>query len=815
MDEEQAAGAPLDDHGGEPIASSSAPVFVGAEPPVDQDVEVETETDKALGTAQAAGGAAAVAVGPVTAVEEKPQSGSRPEGSAEEAAAAQSAGAKDSATATGGSVAAIEERPRTLEPPGAPPSGAVAGAGPVGKIRSVRFSITEPPGKKGDSDGEEEPPGDEGRGADGQAATQSPPAATRQSVEFVKQLTSHLRLLEDTNTLGEDESDSDSDCDFSIGDLPEPKRRRSSAKRQSTLQAVPEPSEPSHKVNFAKADSEVPVSSHASLELRQVVSVSSGRGAAAPSAGSAESDAGYKDTYEREPTLADTILPASASERLRSPLSTVKTDDAAWVLATLASCAMVVILGGFLVTLIMTGGGFIWAREEFAKPLLAPHAYTGVRVSANLSPENFMDPDENDPLERECLYYQTSFEGLLDEITSFTKDDDNGKVQEVTFAAQMQNSEVVRKVQAYWFPAPEDSKTSPSVVIMHAGTSGAVCAPILASVYFLRRSGFNVLVPLLDAQHYDLETPGKKVYAKWTYEGAQIAHDAWRFAVDRSQSKNPGQVALMGFGLGAYIATMAFGMEPEIPGLLVDSPVVSIEELLETVMSKQAPGIAWLFKKQAWMACKSLAGPQLETTTPATLLRSSTPVAPWRKVAVIHGVGPTAGAVPVAQGRSFVALMEELDVPVTRAWFPTIAPDGSGCDLFMKTVLAYPRLYKYYLCEFFSGVFGRDPWKSCGKVPEGYEPEIVPSHLNSKAADDDEGQAQAAEGSGSEQNTKPEPAPSKEGASSLMQGDDLGGHGFKAYVEEVRIKGAKKDIQDLTSQLSEHLREAAPSSSRL
>mmetsp|Transcript_24510 Transcript_24510/g.56489 ORF Transcript_24510/g.56489 Transcript_24510/m.56489 type:complete len:679 (+) Transcript_24510:30-2066(+) len=195
------------------------------------------------------------------------------------------------------------------------------------------------------------------------------------------------------------------------------------------------------------------------------------------------------------------------------------------------------------------------------------------------------------------------------------------------------------RLTAWWLPA--DDPVAPRVVVVHPGHGNFNSPSVQLVSYFLRSLGFGVLaVNLRDhgtSEASAHEGPG------WGFDYPFDVLGAWDYAVLDPDKKLGGateKVGLLGFSEGAYAAAVAFGLEPRIVGLWVDSMVLDWGQAIRERLAGGPLGLfADIMTPFASYVMQSMAGTSVSLYSPVTVLQelAGKEGIPTRPVAVLHG----------------------------------------------------------------------------------------------------------------------------------------------------------------------------------
>lgn len=262
-------------------------------------------------------------------------------------------------------------------------------------------------------------------------------------------------------------------------------------------------------------------------------------------------------------------------------------------------------------------------------------------------------------------------------------------------------------VTAWWLPVKQNK--APRIVVQHGNNVNFNDRTVQVVAYLLRSLGFACLLPNLR----DHGTSGKSDHDSvgWGYDYYLDTLGAWDYAVKDPDgilggSVDKNQVGLLGFSMGGFIVSTAFGFEPDVPGAWVDSGVFEPEQIL-TFKCGEA-GIGFL-SGLAWSFAKSYAAPDLLLRTPANTMVQ--PGCKERPLAVTQGASDT--SVPPDQSQQLVKLVSGECYDVKEYYEPDYQCDWSfHCTMHLWK----PHIYREKLCTFWTSVFGMDEKQHCVNV---------------------------------------------------------------------------------------------------
>jgi len=394
------------------------------------------------------------------------------------------------------------------------------------------------------------------------------------------------------------------------------------------------------------------------------------------------------------------------------------------VCSCLGGCAWVLALLIALGLLFFMIGTWLWVEAEFAKPFLEPaqestltkYFNEQLHAGAELSPNTVVKEQlESSAM---CVYQREEAKHLGDQVAEYNR---AHGWREVVFSTRAHDDFNPVNVTAYYYESVAGTKSSPTVIVQHDAKSNALDEAVVVVAFFLRKAGYNVLTPKLNEGPFkDGGQDGVRNYALWLTEGAYALLGAYDYLLTDPDGgfngmKEPSEVGLMGFGRGAYIAKVAFGLEPRIPGLLSDGGVQDSKEQLKYLINQRTGKVFNLgtyIVNSAWAKCVQLAGSAIDELTPRLTMATHPEK---RKLAAFHAVDDV--VVPAKQTDSFLKDAQEgPDYEVVLVWVddraqPTPAVQqrlgGSQCKTHERLQVAHPYKYDAKICTFFKDVFGR------------------------------------------------------------------------------------------------------------
>ncbi len=238
---------------------------------------------------------------------------------------------------------------------------------------------------------------------------------------------------------------------------------------------------------------------------------------------------------------------------------------------------------------------------------------------------------------------------------------------------------------AGWY-VPGDAG-APAVVVTH-GISGCKCDPnVLTVAGMLHRHGFNVLL-------YDLRNHGQSdIDNGRTAVGNKEYLDvlgAWDWLIAEKHFR-PDQVGLYAESLGAGTNLIAFGEEPRVPALFVDSPYADLHEILDEELARN--NYPTILVDGAVLVAKVISGDDLLGHSPQEAIRNDN----GRPIYIVHGTGDK--RISVHHTQQLAALAKETGANVT-VWMPQGVPH-------VAAEFDYTQEYEQRLVDFFSKALAR------------------------------------------------------------------------------------------------------------
>eukprot|EP00931_Biecheleriopsis_adriatica_P079414 TRINITY_DN5280_c0_g1_i3.p1 TRINITY_DN5280_c0_g1~~TRINITY_DN5280_c0_g1_i3.p1 ORF type:complete len:418 (-),score=61.17 TRINITY_DN5280_c0_g1_i3:482-1735(-) len=304
----------------------------------------------------------------------------------------------------------------------------------------------------------------------------------------------------------------------------------------------------------------------------------------------------------------------------------------------------------------------------------------------------------------ECEYLVNQSKEVLGKLEAFNNETG---WKRVSLMSRPADSVVDAKLDAWYLESPKGTKNSPTIVVQHGNNVNNNDHTVEVVGAMLRELGYNVLLPSL-RNHGDSQQTG---VLTWAASEAYDLLGAWDYVVADPDgklggSKKPSEVALLGFSMGGYIAQVAFGLEPRIPGLFLDSAVFDAYTELEFNVKNVVGSVgATILMPSAWFWTKHLAGADLGRLTPAKVLKKR---GDNRKIALVHGSDDV--TVPFTEEEAREAFMKTTDYEVVDTWHPHTVPEAmsDGCSPHCELHLTYPYKYSAFACRFYAKVFNEN-----------------------------------------------------------------------------------------------------------
>ncbi len=258
---------------------------------------------------------------------------------------------------------------------------------------------------------------------------------------------------------------------------------------------------------------------------------------------------------------------------------------------------------------------------------------------------------------------------------------------------EMPNYEVVRLPSrqpglslAGWY-IPGDP-AAPVVLVTHGLNSCKCEGGILVAAGMLHRHGFNVLLYDLRNHGESDSDNGRTALGNKEYLDVLGAWD-WLRTV---KGFPPERIGVYGASLGAGTTLMAFGQEPRLAALFVDSPFSDLRQLIdEQLASRHYP--TFLAFGGLVMA-RLVGGDDLLAHSPQEAITHDA----GRPIFIVHGTGDQ--SINIHHAYDLVTLAQQTGANVT-TWFP------EGVDHHPHAILELPGGYEQRLVAFFHAALER------------------------------------------------------------------------------------------------------------
>jgi len=269
----------------------------------------------------------------------------------------------------------------------------------------------------------------------------------------------------------------------------------------------------------------------------------------------------------------------------------------------------------------------------------------------------------------------------------------------------------------WWLP-PDPArvpagKRAPRIVVQHGAKDNGNHFRAQLFAYLLRSMGFGVLLNNFRGTCYSSDAVPHRL--TWGFAYPYDLLGAWDFAVGDPAGMiggalPPGQVGILGFSMGGFVAATAFGLEGRVPAAWLDAAPAGPRSALDAGARALFP--AWVvgaFEDATWSWLQEDATVDLEENTPAKTL----PLGPStsRPVAIAASAGDSTvrlSSVKELQD-TLLRLPAKYDL---REFFETDAVNCHGTDHVVMH-LHYPVQYRDRLCRFWTRVF-RTNESDCG-----------------------------------------------------------------------------------------------------
>jgi len=295
-------------------------------------------------------------------------------------------------------------------------------------------------------------------------------------------------------------------------------------------------------------------------------------------------------------------------------------------------------------------------------------------------------------------------DSLKDEMIRFNSEHD---WKLVSFPSrQGKSGQQMVSLKAWWLPV-KDPKAA-RVVVVHGNDADFNHFSVQTVAYLLRSIGFAVLLPNLRDHGNSGSSEHRTVGWGWDYHLDVLG--AWDYAVNDPQgmlgAKMPeSSVGIMGFGLGAFAASIALGLESRIPAVWLDSAIFRPREVLRSHISRIVGPFAPAFTGVAWKIGSIIAGVNITHLTPESVFSHELPAPNERDVFISHNRQDS--NIPANQADEFANMFARLTTNIKIV--EIYSPHARGCGGDGHSILPIwrPDKFRLKLCEFWSGVFRR------------------------------------------------------------------------------------------------------------
>mmetsp|Transcript_118679 Transcript_118679/g.383217 ORF Transcript_118679/g.383217 Transcript_118679/m.383217 type:complete len:886 (-) Transcript_118679:113-2770(-) len=178
------------------------------------------------------------------------------------------------------------------------------------------------------------------------------------------------------------------------------------------------------------------------------------------------------------------------------------------------------------------------------------------------------------------------------------------------------------ELDAWWLPV--SNAAAPRIAVVHGNNANFNDWSVQLVAYMLRSMGFAVLLPNLrdHGSAQKTSTAGKTTWG-WAYHLDVLG--AWDYLVhdptgELGGALPPSQVGIMGFALGGFAAAAAMALEPDIPGVWLDSAFSDPARIMQLDLQKLLGRFAPYFFWSSWFFANKLARVDLGHMTPAKAL---------------------------------------------------------------------------------------------------------------------------------------------------------------------------------------------------
>lgn len=263
------------------------------------------------------------------------------------------------------------------------------------------------------------------------------------------------------------------------------------------------------------------------------------------------------------------------------------------------------------------------------------------------------------------------------------------------------------------------STSAPRIVVQHGFTANAETFRTQAWAYLFRSMGFNVLLNnLRDHGHSDNSTDQ---IVGWGHSYPYDVLGAWDYMVKDPDNKmggpiDPSQVGIVGYSKGAFLTSIAFGMEPQVPAVFVDSGPPTPEKAFAFPAQQKCEGfklgpLCGPLMKSTWESLDAEAksmGVDLEENIPADVL----PKAPDTKRPVYWWHNKDDKTVSYEDGLTLLSIYEKYPEKYTVTQKHS-SGDCNGENHCVDLLRVFDEM-STEVCKFFAGAMDVEP-AGCSK----------------------------------------------------------------------------------------------------
>lgn len=207
------------------------------------------------------------------------------------------------------------------------------------------------------------------------------------------------------------------------------------------------------------------------------------------------------------------------------------------------------------------------------------------------------------------------------------------------------NNQETLELSAWWLPPPGASTLvggvpAPRIIVTHGYGGNFNDWSVQLAAYFLRSLGYGVIAPNLRNHGFSAKTRTR--YCTWGWALPYDVLGAWDYAVQDPSGKlggslPPSKVGLLGFSMGGFLTSIAFGLEPDVPAAWIDSGPFDLRQVLLKQLQLYLGPAGQLFISPSWWFASWLAGvSDLQFNSPSKALPSGP--ASRRPVALVQNL---------------------------------------------------------------------------------------------------------------------------------------------------------------------------------